>query len=71
MTRLSGTSWQEMVRALELAGFHLERQKGSHMVFVSAAGNRTVVVPRHSALKPGTVSAILRAAGLSREDLLR
>jgi predicted RNA binding protein YcfA (HicA-like mRNA interferase family) len=60
-----------MVRALELAGFHFERQKGSHMVYVSGADNRTVVVPRHSTLKPGTVSAILRAAGLSREDLSR
>lgn len=71
MTHLSGTSWQDMVRALERAGFHLERQKGSHMVYVGAAGSRTVVVPRHSTLKPGTVSAILRAAGLSREDLSR
>jgi predicted RNA binding protein YcfA (HicA-like mRNA interferase family) len=57
-----------MAGALERAGFHLDRQKGSHMVFVHGDSNRTVVVPRHAELKPGTVAAILRETGLSRED---
>ena len=71
MTHLSGLSWQDMSAALQRAGFHLDRQRGSHLVFVQSDSNRTVVVPRHSELKPGTVSAILREAGLSREDLAR
>ncbi len=60
-----------MAEALQHAGFHLDRQRGSHMVFVQSDSNRTVVVPRHSELKPGTIRAILRDAGLSREDLGR
>ena len=71
MTRLSGLSWQDIADALQRAGFKLDRQKGSHMVFVHSESNRTVVVPRHSELKPGTVRAIVREAGLSREDLGR
>ncbi|MBN1856904.1 MAG: type II toxin-antitoxin system HicA family toxin [Dehalococcoidia bacterium] len=60
-----------MAAALQRAGFHLDRQRGSHLVFVQSGSNRTVVVPRHSELKPGTVRAILREAGLSREDVGR
>ena len=71
MTHLSGLSWQDMAEALQQAGFLLDRQRGSHLVFVQTHSNRTVVVPRHSELKPGTVRAILREAGLSREDVGR
>jgi len=71
VTHLSGLSWQDVADALIKAGFHLDRQRGSHMVFVHSESNRMVVLPRHAELKPGTVSAILRATGLSREDLSR
>jgi len=71
VTHLSGLSWQDVARALERAGFHLDRQRGSHMVFVHSGSNRTVVIPRHAELKLGTVAAILRETGLSREDLGR
>ena len=71
MTHLSGLSWQDLAQALQRAGFQLDRQKGSHMVFVHPQSNRTVVVPRHDELKPGTVAAILRETGLRREDISR
>ena len=71
MTHLSGLSWQDLAQALQRAGLQLDRQKGSHMVFVHPQSNRTVVVPRHDELKPGTVAAILRETGLRREDISR
>jgi len=71
VTHLAGLSWQDIADALERAGYRLDRQRGSHMVFVHCDSNRTIVVPRHSELKPGTVRAILREAGLSREDVGR
>jgi len=71
VTHLSGLSWQDVARALERAGFPLDRQRGSQMVFVHSGSNRTVVIPRHAELKLGTVAAILRETGLSREDLGR
>ena len=71
MTHLSGVSWQVIAEALRRAGYHLDRQRGSHMVFVHSLSNRTIVLPRHAELKPGTVRAILRESGLSREDLGR
>mgnify|MGYP006303891465 CR=1 FL=1 len=71
MTHLSGSSWQDVTEALQRTGFHFDRQKGSHMVYVHDGANRTIVVPRHPSLKPGTISAILREAGLSRADVGR
>ena len=71
MTHLSGVSWQVVAAAFKRAGFNLDRQRGSHIVFAHQESNRTVVVPRHTDLKPGTVRAILRESGLSREDLGR
>ena len=71
MTHLSSVSWQDVAKALQRAGFHIERQRGSHMLFVQTETGRAVTVPRHSELKPGAVNAILRQSGLSREDLGR
>lgn len=67
--RLPPLTWNQVVRALERAGFIFDRQTGSHMVYYQPQTNRTVVVPRHRETKTGTLSEILREAELSREDL--
>jgi predicted RNA binding protein YcfA (HicA-like mRNA interferase family) len=60
-----------MVRALERSGFAYVRQQGSHAVY--AKGSCRVVVPMHAGatIKPGTLQAILDAAGLSVDALRR
>jgi predicted RNA binding protein YcfA (HicA-like mRNA interferase family) len=59
----------EVVRVLEKAGFSLIRQSGSHAVYRHSDG-RWTTVPVHSGkdVAKGTLSKILKAAGLSVEQ---
>jgi predicted RNA binding protein YcfA (HicA-like mRNA interferase family) len=69
--RLPTASGQRVIRALNRAGFHLERIVGSHHVLTNRYDpRRTVTVPVHSNrdLKPGTLRAIIRQAGLTVEE---
>jgi predicted RNA binding protein YcfA (HicA-like mRNA interferase family) len=63
-------SFREVVQKLEAAGFGIVSQKGSHVKFlqVTAAGSRTVIVPQHREVSPGTLRSILRQANLSWEE---
>jgi predicted RNA binding protein YcfA (HicA-like mRNA interferase family) len=60
-----------MVRALEKAGFRVDRTRGSH-VFLKHTDGRATSVPVHSGetLGPGLLRSILRDVELSAEELL-
>ncbi|MDB6073757.1 MAG: YcfA family protein [Verrucomicrobiaceae bacterium] len=58
----------EAVRALARLGFEEIRQTGSHRIL--RHDNRTVVVPQHKPVKPGTLKGLLEQAGVSLEDFL-
>jgi predicted RNA binding protein YcfA (HicA-like mRNA interferase family) len=47
MTRLPRPKGKELVRALERAGFSVDRTRGSH-VFIRHADGRTTKIPIHS-----------------------
>ena len=67
---LPAVSGREVVRALQRAGFMVERMAGSHHIMAHPNDPRRVVtVPVHGArdLKPGTLRSIVRQAGLSVE----
>ena len=53
----------EAARALQRQGFVRLRQTGSHLIL--RKGHRTVVVPQHKPLKPGTLKGLIEQAGLS------
>ena len=63
--RFSGV---EMCRLLESQGFVEVRQRGSHRIMQLRAGasTRTVPVPMHQDLKPGTLASIIRQSALDR-----
>jgi predicted RNA binding protein YcfA (HicA-like mRNA interferase family) len=61
---LSGAA---VVKALRRLGFEFSRQTGSHIIL--RKGGRTVVVPAHKAIKPGTLKGLLDQAGVSPEEL--
>jgi predicted RNA binding protein YcfA (HicA-like mRNA interferase family) len=65
---LPHVSGAEAVRALERAGFVFRSQRGSHRKLRQADG-RTVIVPMHRELAPGTLRSILKQAGLSVAEL--
>ncbi len=58
------------IRALERAGFVLDRQKGSHKTFRHPDDGRSVTVPDHGSrpLKPGILSNILDRAALTMDE---
>lgn len=58
-----------MAKALQRLGFVVRRQTGSHLIL--RREHRTVVVPQHRPVKPGTLLGILEQAGLTIEDLQR
>ena len=69
MPSLPALKPKEVVRALERAGFHLIRQRGSHAQY--KRGNLLVTVPMHSGdLNPLTLRSILRQAKMSVEEFL-
>jgi predicted RNA binding protein YcfA (HicA-like mRNA interferase family) len=70
MTRLPRLKGKELVRALERAGFAVDRTRGSH-VFLRHPDGRTTTVPIHSGetIGPGLLRAILRDVELSVDEL--
>jgi predicted RNA binding protein YcfA (HicA-like mRNA interferase family) len=64
MGKLPRISGLDMIKILEAHGFSRVRTKGSH-VTLHKDQYRTVV-PLHNDLSPGTLLAILKQSGLSR-----
>jgi predicted RNA binding protein YcfA (HicA-like mRNA interferase family) len=70
MSKLANISGRECIKALERAGFHVQRQKGSHIALVRDEPFALVVVPDHKELDRGTLRAIIRQAGLSVDEFV-
>ncbi|MCB4790328.1 MAG: type II toxin-antitoxin system HicA family toxin [Elusimicrobia bacterium] len=69
MVKLPILSGHNLIKVLKKAGFEIIRQKGSH-VSLSKEQFRTVV-PLHDELAKGTLLAILRQCGLTKEDIFK
>lgn len=65
---LPHVSGAEAIRALQKLGFAVVRQKGSHVVL--RRGSVGCVVPNHRELKIGTLSSVLKQAGVSAEEFM-
>lgn len=66
MTKLPrDISGLECLRVLEKIGFQFHHQRGSHAYLVREEPPGTITVPMHKTLKPGTLRAIIRQAGLT------
>lgn len=59
----------EAQRALRRLGFDPIRQTGSHLIMRKEG--RTVVVPQHKPIKPGTLKALIEQAGLTVDEFVR
>lgn len=68
--RLPAVKPRELIRVLERRGWQLIRTRGSHYVFKHPAFPNRIVVPVHGReLKRGILTAIMKDAGISREEL--
>jgi len=69
---LSAVRPKQLIRALERAGFVIDRVTGSHYILKHPAKpTLRVTVPYHNRdLKRGTLQSIVRQAGFSNEEFL-
>lgn len=67
-------SGQELARRLEVLGYEMVRQSGSHMRLTTLEhGEHHITIPRHNPLRIGTLSAVVANIAthfeMSREEL--
>jgi len=72
MTKTPSVSYQEVIHALQRAGWVVVRQKGSHIRLQKHTSTETLklTVPAHRPIKRSTLSHILKYANLSLEEFL-
>ena len=68
MAKLPVVSGAEAVKAFQRAGWRIDRQKGSHVILLRPGHVASLSVPQHPELAPGTLRALVRAAGISVDD---
>ena len=68
MAALPRVSGAEAIRALEKLGFVVVRQRGSHVIL--RRGSVGCVVPNHRELKVGTLSGVLKQAGIPHDEFV-
>jgi predicted RNA binding protein YcfA (HicA-like mRNA interferase family) len=63
MPRKKVLSGDEIIKFLQQQGFEVASQKGSHVCMVRSIslGKQTVVVPRHTEIKKGTLNSIINS----------
>ena len=67
--QLPVVSGKRVVRALEKVGFEVVSTRGSHCKLRHMSPLRIVIVPLHDEVRPGTLTSILRQAGLTADEL--
>lgn len=62
---------KKLLKVLKQRGFYIRHQVGSHIILKSSFDNtKRVSLPMHNKdLKQGTLSSILKQAGVSRDEL--
>jgi len=68
MPKLPVVSGAQAVRAFERAGWRADWQRGSHVVMLKSGHIASLSVPQHRELAPGTLRALIRAAGMTVEE---
>ncbi len=71
MSGLPRISGRECASALGKAGFHIQRQHGSHMILRRNEPFAQIVVPDHKELDRGTLRAIIRQANITLEEFTK
>lgn len=71
MSKTPSLTPKDIIKLLEQLGFELNRIKGSHHYYVHPQTKKITVVPMHNKdLPKGTLHAILKQAGIDKNDLV-
>ena len=69
---LSNISGKVALKAFTKAGYHLERQEGSHMIlYCSQPAKPPLSIPNHKELAPGLIRSQIKRAGLTVDEFRR
>ena len=73
MSKLPSVRPRDAARVAEKVGFVLDRQRGSHAIYLRASDNRRAVIPMHAGkdLKAGTLRGIIAELGLTPAEFAR
>jgi len=69
MSRLPACSGQDAIRAFQKLGYAVDHQTGSHII-LRHPQMRRLTVPNHRELAKGTLRALIREAGLTKEEFV-
>ncbi len=67
MSKLPVCSGQDAVRAFQKLGYAVDHQTGSHVI-LRHNNLRRLTVPNHRELAKGTLRALIREAGITKEQ---
>lgn len=71
MPKLPVVSGIKVVKALSKIGYEVDHQTGSHMILRHREEpHRRLTVPNHDEIAKGTLLAIIRQSGLSRDEFI-
>ncbi len=71
MSKLPIISSKEVIKTLTKIGYEVDHQTGSHIILrQKQEPYRRLTIPNHREIARGTLRAIIREAGLSREEFL-
>ena len=69
MPKLPVVSGMEAVKAFAKLGYDADHQTGSHMILRHRdPPHRRLTIPKHKELSKGTLRAIIRQSGLTKEE---
>lgn len=72
MPKLPAMKPKDVLKKFEALGFVIDRQSGSHIILYNQITKKRAVIPLHlKDLPKGTLLAILRESGISRDDFLK
>jgi predicted RNA binding protein YcfA (HicA-like mRNA interferase family) len=67
MSKLPSCSGHDAIKAFSKAGYVVDHQTGSHIILRHPAMRR-LTVPNHRELAKGTLRALIREAGMTKEQ---
>ena len=70
MPHLPVISGDDFVKAIRKLGYQLDHTEGSHMILFHPSRGR-LSVPRHKELGRGLLRALIRDAGITRDEFLQ
>ena len=63
---------REIIKKFEKIGYVIDRQKGSHIILYHPTQRKRLTIPMHIKDMPrGTLLAIIKQSGLTREEFLK